>query len=87
METMVDILQTVYDGAEKPTHVMYKANLSWSAMQEYVEALIKSGLLREINHMSRKTYAVTDKAVKLLEQYHAMVDKLTGSDTTDFPGL
>ncbi|MEM3670473.1 MAG: winged helix-turn-helix domain-containing protein [Thermoprotei archaeon] len=85
LETMVDILQTVYDGAEKPTHIMYRANLSWSAMQEYVDALIKSDLLREINSMNRKTYAVTEKAVKLLQQYHGMVEKLTGADATDFP--
>ena len=43
METLCDIVKAIGAGAEKPTHIMYKANLSWTVMQGYIKELETQG--------------------------------------------
>jgi hypothetical protein len=45
METFCDMLAAIGKGAEKPTHIMYKANLSWNVMQAYLKVLVTQGLV------------------------------------------
>jgi predicted transcriptional regulator len=72
VELIHDILETVqnHGGKIKPTHLLYKANLSYSALQRYVEGLISSGLLieQELQQGSR-LYALTDRGKAFLDQY------------------
>lgn len=69
LETHVDILRVIADGAEKPTHIMYKANLSWVALQVYLRSLMKRGLIVTKNVNGRKKYELTDQGFRVLNYF------------------
>ena len=79
LETRIDMLRAVRDGAEGPTQVMYKANLSWSALQENLASLITVGLLREESFGSRRRYLLTDKGLETLRNFDAMLEQIEGT--------
>jgi predicted transcriptional regulator len=47
METFCDILRVIGAGAEKPTHIMYKANLSWTTLEDALATLVNKEFSRE----------------------------------------
>ena len=71
LEIIRDILVVIREksGKIKPTHVLYKSNLSYSLMEQYIEDLISKGLIREIKLKKGKTYEITDKGILYLSQY------------------
>ena len=69
METFSDILRAIGAGAEKPTHIMYKANLSYPLLKQYLAELSFNNLIR-INHFkAKKTYSLTDKGFDFINRY------------------
>ena len=61
-------------GRIKPTHLMYKANLSHSQMRQYLDELIEKGLMiEEIGKKDeRKMLAITDKGIDFISQFNQM---------------
>lgn len=55
------ILMTERKGRIKPTHLMYKANLSHKQMKGYLEDLSKSGLIEKVEKDSKNVIAITKK--------------------------
>jgi len=77
METFGDILRVISSGAQKPTHIMYKANLSWIVMQEYMKTLQQQGLVVEVEEKSSKRmYRLTNKGFEVLHRMQAIRDDL-----------
>ena len=76
METMCDILMTIAAGTEKPTHIMYKANLSWRIMQQYMRALETQGLVIASDDQGKRVYHLTEKGFKLLSQLNSLKEGL-----------
>ena len=76
METLHDILQTIGSGTEKPTHIMYKANLSWRILNQYLKSLESQGLVTPVDDEGRRVYRLTDKGFKLLEQFKSVMESL-----------
>lgn len=53
----------------KTTHLMYKANLSYSTLRKYLSIALKQGLLIKVcNDDGSVTYCVTEKGKLLLEK-------------------
>ena len=77
METYCDILKAIAAGAEKPTHVMYKANLSWTVMQSYLKSLEGRGLVMSQETEGKKTYRLSDRGFQLLKQFMSIRDDLS----------
>ena len=71
VELIHDILHTVQDhgGRIKPTHLLYKANLSHEALKRYVAELIAGSMLIESEHKGKKSYELTEKGHTFLAQY------------------
>jgi predicted transcriptional regulator len=71
VELIHDILQVVQDagGRIKPTHLLYKANLSHDALKRYVSELMGRGLLIETEHKGKKAYELTPKGHAFLQEY------------------
>ncbi len=76
LEAAIDVLAAVESGIQKPTHLMYRANLSWASLQENVNALMRSGLIREASLAGHKRYEVTDKGERVLRNYTKIVNEV-----------
>ncbi|MCL4519556.1 MAG: hypothetical protein M1587_10205 [Thaumarchaeota archaeon] len=77
METYCDILKAIGAGAEKPTHIMYKANLSWTVMQGYIKSLEIRGLVVSQDSEGKRTYHLSDKGFQLLKQFMSIREDLS----------
>ncbi len=69
MEMYLDILRAIGSGAEKPTHVMYKANLSWVVMRGFLENLKSQGLVEESVVEGRSSLHLSNRGFELLNQF------------------
>ena len=57
-------------GPLKLTHVMYKANVNCSVLKEYLDFLLKQGLVEErIMRKQRVVYAVTPRGITVLKYF------------------
>jgi predicted transcriptional regulator len=76
METTCDILHVIESGVEKPTHIMYKANLSWAVMQGYLKSLEDQGLIFLNMEQGKHLYRLSDKGKHLLSEFQEVQEKL-----------
>jgi predicted transcriptional regulator len=64
------------DKGETRTKIMYTAMLSSEQCKLYLDSLVKSGLVHEVNRDDTMVYEVTPKAVKFLSHYNRMKELL-----------
>jgi len=74
MDIINDILEAVQKkgGKIKPTHLMYKANLSHKLMTNYLDELIEKQLIDEISEKTNKYLIITDEGYRFLEKFKQM---------------
>jgi predicted transcriptional regulator len=72
---MAEILEVAIDGALK-TQVMYRANLSFAQLNEYLKLMLDLKLLETIRNTERVTYKTTSKGVRYLQSYREIRDLL-----------
>ncbi|MEK6840577.1 MAG: winged helix-turn-helix domain-containing protein [Nanoarchaeota archaeon] len=59
-------------GSIKPTHLMYKANLSHSQMKSYIEELIMKELIKKEETEKGMRISITKSGREFLMQYRRM---------------
>ncbi len=64
-----DVLKVIGSGVDKPTRIMYKANLAWSTMQNVFKRLIDGGFITVRYKNASKRYYLTDKGRRAV-YYH-----------------
>lgn len=71
MQIIHDMLQAMIDkgGKIKPTHLLYKGNLSHTMMTEYVFELTNSGFMTEQETKKGKLFEITDSGREFLLKY------------------
>lgn len=82
LELIFDILLAIQNkgGKIKPTHLMYKSNLSHKLLNSYMEELIEKNLIMIEEEYSRKkqnstkTVVITEKGLGFLEEFRRMRD-------------
>ena len=81
MEMICDILKVVSTGPTKPTHILYKANMSWKVLSSYLDFLVSSGMLDKEDQEGgkRSTYRLTTKGRKVLSLYDGLKESLNGT--------
>ena len=64
-------------GPLKLTHIMYKANVNCSVLSEYLEFLLKQGLVEErVLKKNRAIYAVTQHGLTVLKAFRELKQAL-----------
>ena len=64
-------------GPLKLTHIMYKANVNCSVLKEYLEFLIKQGLVEEKTAgKQRVVYAITQRGITVLKYFKELKQAL-----------
>lgn len=76
LEIIKDILEVIKskNGRIKPTHILYKSNLSYIMMDDYLEELKEKGFIIESGKDRSKTYKITDKGIEYLSKYSLIMD-------------
>jgi predicted transcriptional regulator len=68
---MAEILEIAKNGCLK-THIMYRANLSFAQLNEYLGVLLEVGLLGETSEDGKHVYNMTRKGISFLQNYHKL---------------
>ncbi len=78
LEIYLDVLKAIGAGSQKPTHIMYKANLSWVVLRGCLQNLKEQGLVTESSVDDGRTiYNLTNKGFELLNQFLSIRDELS----------
>lgn len=73
-EIYIDVLSEIKNGSNKPTQVMYGANLSWRPLQEILKSLVNQGLISEIGEdirdkRTKVQFQLTPKGENVIRYY------------------
>jgi predicted transcriptional regulator len=73
LEIMLTVLEAVKSGIDKPTRIMYAANMSWNPTQRVLKKLVSEGHLEVIEEPSvqraKKRYLITEKGASVLRYF------------------
>lgn len=71
IEIIYDILVAIQKkgGKIKPTHLLYKSNLSYKKMLEYVNELISKGMVGEDEFKGKRMYSITEKGAAYIQEF------------------
>lgn len=74
IEIVNDILMAIEQKGHKikPTHLMYKSNLSHKLMTIYLDELMKKDLVDEITEKKNRYLILTDKGLEFTFRYRKM---------------
>jgi predicted transcriptional regulator len=84
MEVYGDILRVIGSGADSPTQMMLKANLSWNVMKESTQTLLAHGLIQENFVDERAYYRLTASGYELLKKIMAIKEQMSPSALFEF---
>jgi predicted transcriptional regulator len=76
LEIKMDVLQVVSQGIDRPTQIMYKANLSWLALQENLKTLVSRSFLREEVMGQRRRYELTQSGYEILRTFQRVLETM-----------
>ena len=74
LEITLSILSAIRDGVDKPTRIMYAANMSWRPSQRILSKMVEQGLI-EVKMTSGtskrqyKRYVITEKGINVLDYF------------------
>lgn len=73
LEIMLNVLGAIEKGIDKPTRIMYSANMSWNPTQKVLDKLIKEGHILVTEEYStqraKKRYVITEKGRNVLKYF------------------
>ncbi len=72
LEIRMDILRVIRDGANRPTQIMFRANLSWSSMCPNLDVLVGRSLVNWFTEGSRRVYGLTPKGQQLVSAFECV---------------
>ena len=76
LQIIHDILKAIQDknGKIKPTHILYKSNLSHQMLEEYLIELKEKKFITEEMNKAGKMYQITDHGYAYLEKYKLITE-------------
>jgi predicted transcriptional regulator len=73
-EIYVDVLIEIKNGSQKPTKIMYGANLSWKPLQQILKSLVQQNLIIEFegtrkDKRTKSRYQLTNKGENVVRYF------------------
>jgi predicted transcriptional regulator len=72
---IAEILEIAREGVLK-TQIMYRANLSFTQLNEYIRFMLKNELLNKVVSNDKEVYKASTKGLNFLQRYHEITDLL-----------
>ena len=72
---LAEILEIARDGTLK-TQIMYRANLSFTQLNDYLKFMLKISLLEKLQYSQKDIYRATDKGLDFLQRYREITELL-----------
>jgi predicted transcriptional regulator len=73
LDIMMTVLGAIRDGVDKPTRIMYTANMSWNSTQKVFEDLLEQDLIFVSEEpglkRAKKRYHITEKGLNVLQYF------------------
>ena len=73
LDIQLEVLKTVREGVDKPTRIMYAANMSWAPVRKILDRLVDRELLSVITdnggNRSKRRYEITEKGVSVINYF------------------
>lgn len=87
-EIYVDVLTEIMNGSQKPTKIMYAANLSYKPLKDVLQSLLDQGLIEEEDgrikdKRTKVKYILTMKGVNVVRYYSKAKDLVEVSNPKD----
>jgi predicted transcriptional regulator len=79
---IAEILEIAKDGTLK-TQIMYRANLSFTQLNDYLRFVLRINLLDKIIVNDKEMYKTTDKGLDFLQRYHE-INELLRTDSGSY---
>ena len=76
---IAEILEIAKNGTLK-TQIMYKANLSFAQLSEYLKYMLKIRLLDKLDATGKDVYIVTEKGLDFLQRHSELTELLKGEN-------
>jgi len=76
--TRIDIIHDILNairakgGKIKPTHLMYRANMSHKSLNKYLKELEGKGLIASSEEKGHTYYSVTEKGIDFMKEFQKM---------------
>ena len=84
MYIIAEILEVALEGVLK-TQVMYKANLSFAQLNEYLRLMLDLDLLQLTRNSERNVFKTTPKGLRFLESYKKIQELMRKEDESLTP--
>jgi predicted transcriptional regulator len=72
LEIQLEVLKAIRAGVDKPTRIMYAANISWNPVSKMLEDLVGRGLI-SVNtnggNGSKRRYEITEKGISVVNYF------------------
>jgi predicted transcriptional regulator len=75
LSIIAEILEIAKDGTLK-TQIMYRANLSFAQLNDYIKFMLKVGLLNKLRANGKDVYVATEKGIDFLHQHSELTELL-----------
>jgi predicted transcriptional regulator len=79
---IAEILEIAKEGTLK-TQIMYKANLSFTQLNDYLNLMLKINLLDKVSENDKERYETTAKGMDFLQRYQEITELLKSDSEND----
>ena len=79
LEVYFDVLKAIGEGVDKPTRIMYKANLSWNTLEDALSTLVNKEFVVEKKIGNSRRYLLSNKGQNALEHFNKALESLSTS--------
>ena len=91
LELYLEVLKSIKNGTEKPTRIMYEANISWTLLNNVLSFLVSQDLVEEVDASASqdkrtdRIYRITEKGDTLIRYFHHAEQLLKLDDPANTP--